>query len=74
MSGRSEYFLRWTDFGYAACIEDENAIRETDEESWIVGDQDHREIELLAEIAEELEDFLLRCGIEGCGRLIGDDE
>ena len=74
MLRRGEHLRRWTNFGDTASIEDEDAICKTSEQSRIMGYQDHREAELLLEAPEELQDFLLRRGVEGCGRFIGNDE
>ena len=74
MLRRREHLRCWTNFGDAAGVENEDTIREASEQNGIVGDQDHCEAELLLEGPEELQDFLLRRGVEGCGRFIGNDE
>ncbi len=74
MLWRGEHVCGWANFSDASGVEDKDAIREACEQSGIVGDENHREAELLPKGPEELQDFLLRCGVEGRGRFIGDDE
>jgi hypothetical protein len=74
MLRRGEHFFGWTYLNDSSGVEDEDAIRETREDSGIVANQDHREAELLPERAEELENFVLCRGVEGSGWFIGDDE
>ncbi len=74
MLGRGEHLCCWTNFGDASGVEDEDAICEACEESGIVCDENHREAELLLEGPEELQNFLLRGGVEGRRRFIGNDE
>src|SRR5580658_3079275 len=74
MLRRGKYFCCWANFSDATGVEDEGAIREAGEQSGNVSDQDDREVELLAEGVKELENVLLRRGIERCSRLIGNQQ
>jgi hypothetical protein len=74
MLGRGEHSRCWTYFGDATGVQDQQAICEACEQSGIVGDQDYGEAKGLPKGFEELQDFLLRCGIERRGRFIGNEE
>ena len=74
MLRRGQHSRRWTYFDDATRVEDEQAICEACEQSGIVGDQDYGEAKVLPKGLEELQDFLLRCGIERRGRFIGNEQ
>jgi hypothetical protein len=73
MLRRGEHFRGWANLSDAAGVEDKDAICEACEESGIVGDENHREAQLLPEGAKELQDFFLCCWVEGCRRFIGNN-
>src|ERR1700720_3245801 len=74
MLRRGEHLGSWANFGDAAGVENENAIRQAGEESGIVGDENHGEAEVLSEGAEKLDDLLLRCWVQRRRGLVGNDE
>src|SRR5580658_2380131 len=74
MLRRVEHFCCGANFSDTARVEDQDAIRKAGEESGIVRDKNHSEAELLPEGAKELQDFLLRGGVERRGGCSGNDE
>jgi hypothetical protein len=74
MLWRGEDICGGTNFGDAPGVEDKDAIREASQERGIVSDENDSETEFLPKGPEELQDFLLRSGVEGRGGFIGDKQ
>lgn len=74
MSRRGEDLCCGASFDDAASVEDKDAIGKSVEKKRIVGDEQDREAELIADLTEELEDFALRGGVERSGGFVGDEQ
>ena len=57
-----------------ARVHDRDPVGATGDDPEVVGDQDHRHAEPLAEVVEQFEDLLLDGDVEGGGRLVGDQQ
>ena len=56
------------------CVHDEDAVRAAGDDPHVVGDEDDRHLQFLAEAVDEVEDLRLDGDVEGCGGLVGDEE
>ena len=57
-----------------ASVHDGDGVCHLGHEGEVVGDEDHREAELLAQLVEQVDDLLLHGHVEGGGGLVGDDQ
>ena len=74
MLRRSKHGGSGSNFNDTACVKHKDAIRKAGEQRRVVGNQDHCHAELSPEAPKNLEDFLLRRGVERSRWFIGNDE
>ena len=66
--------IRCTNFRDFPRVQNEDPIRQAWQQSWIVSDQNHRQVEFLPECSKERKNLLLRRWIQRGRRLIRDDQ
>jgi hypothetical protein len=71
---REENIIDRTDFDDAAPLHDGDAVAELSGAAQIVGEEEERQVEALAQIAEKVEDLRLTRDVERRNRLVGDDQ
>jgi hypothetical protein len=74
MLRRGENLRGGAEFDDLAGVENENPVGEAVEEERVVGDEENRETELIADLAEQLENLALCGGIERGGGFVGNEQ
>src|SRR5712692_1997303 len=71
---RKQYRLRWPQFRNFARVQHQDAIRESSQQHRIMGYENKRDSELVAQLLEQRQNLSLRCGIQRSRRLIGNHQ
>src|SRR5664279_5370786 len=74
MRGMSENFLRRSHFDQAAGVHHSNTVRYLRHDGQIMGDEQHRQGEFLAQLAKQVKHLRLDGDIERSGWLVGDQQ